>query len=67
MIISNKLHNGSASLEKKILQYKFKDYFNAGIPQITIETTNKPKNLATTYLPVRRPYLPIPGFHCIVS
>ena len=61
------LHDGSAILIKQNLKYKIHDNFDTDILQVTIDTLTGPINIATTYLPPRRPYLPFPDFHQIAS
>ena len=64
---NDELHDGSAILVKHNLKHKIKDDYDTDILQITIETSTGPINIATTYLPPRRPYLPITDFHAIAS
>ena len=64
---SDELHDGSAILVKQHLKHKVKDKYDTDIILITIETTTGPINIATTYLPPRRPFLPITDFHNIAS
>ena len=64
---SNELSDGSAILIKQNLKHKIKDNFDTDFLQITIETDTGPINIATTYLPPRRPYLPFTDFHTIAS
>ena len=64
---NNELHDGSAILVKSDIMHKIKDDFLTDILQITIETNTGPINIATTYLPPRRPYLPFPDFHILAS
>ncbi len=61
------MHDGSAILIKQNIKHKVTDDFDTDILQITIETNTGPINIATTYLPPRRPYLPITDFHRIAS
>ena len=64
---SNELHDGCAILVKDNIKHRIKDNYMTDILQITIETHTGPINIATTYLPPRRPYLPIPDFHQLAS
>ena len=64
---SEERHDGSAILIKYNLNYKLKDHYLTDILQVTLETNTGPVNLATTYLPPRRPYLPFPDFHSVAS
>ena len=64
---SNEPNDGSAILIKTNIRHKIKDDFLTDTLQITIETTLGPINLATTYLPPRRPYFPFPDFHVLAS
>lgn len=64
---SGELHDGSAILVKSNIKHKITNEFDTDILQVTIETTAGPINIATTYLPPRRPYLPITDFHRLAS
>ena len=64
---SNELHDGSAILIKTNIKHRVTENFLTDILFITIETNIGPVNIATTYLPPRRPYLPIPDFHQLAS
>ena len=64
---SDELHDGSAILIKQHLKHKIKENYDTDILLITIETNTGPINIATTYLPPRRPYLPITDFHKLAS
>ena len=64
---SNELNDGSAILIKQNLKHKIKDNFDTDVIQLTIETNTGPINIATTYLPPRRPYLPFTDFHNLAS
>lgn len=64
---SEERQDGSAILIKPNLKYKIKDDYDTDIIQATIDTSTGPINIATTYLPPRRPYLPFPDFHNIAS
>lgn len=63
----NTLHDGSAILVKNSIEYKITDDFDTDILQVTISTSTGPINIATTYLPPRRPYLPITDFHRLIT
>lgn len=64
---SNERNDGSAILIKSHIKHKIEDNFITDVLQIKIETSLGPINIATTYLPPRRPYLPFPDFHKIAS
>ena len=64
---SEELHDGSAILIKQNIEHRIDDDFITDILLIKIETINGPINFATTYLPPRRPYLPFPDIHKIMS
>ena len=64
---SDEQHDGSAVLIKQHLKHKIKDNYDTDILLITIYTNTGPINIATTYLPPRRPYLPITDFHRLAS
>ena len=64
---SGGLHDGSAILIKSNIQHKMDDNFITDCILVTIHTNTGPINIATTYLPPRRPYLPYPDIHQIAS
>ena len=63
----NTLHDGSAILVKTNIQHKITDDFDTDVLQVTITTNTGPINIATTYLPPRRPYLPFTDFHRLAT
>ncbi len=63
----NTLHDGSAILIKNTIRHFITDDFDTDILQVTINTNTGPVNIATTYLPPRRPYLPFPDFHRLAT
>ena len=60
---NNERHDGSAILIKTSINHKIKDDYISDFLAVTVQTTSGPINIATTYLPPRRPYLPYPDFH----
>ena len=64
---SEELNDGSAILIKNNLKHKIKEDYDTDMLQVTIDTDTGPINIATTYLPPRRAYLPITDFHKIAS
>lgn len=67
MNTNNELHDGSALLVKSYIKHKIDDNYITDFIDIAIETENGLLNIATTYLPPRRPYLPFPDFHRLLS
>lgn len=63
----NTLHDGSAILVKTNIQHRITDDFDTDVLQVTISTITGPINIATTYLPPRRPYLPFTDFHRLAT
>ena len=64
---NNELHDGSAILVKENIKHKIIEDFDTDVLQISIETSTGKINIATTYLPPRRPYLPFTDFHKLAS
>lgn len=64
---SGEANDGSAILVKEHLKHRVKENYDTDVILTTIETTTGPINIATTYLPPRRPFLPITDFHNIAS
>lgn len=60
---SNEMHDGSAILIKSHIKHRLDDNYITDFIDIAFETENGLLNIATTYLPPRRPYLPFPDFH----
>lgn len=60
---SNELNDGSAILIKQYLNHRLDDTFITDVLSIKLYTTTGPINIATTYLPPRRPYVPYPDIH----
>lgn len=60
---SNEAHDGSAIIIKEGIRHRLDDDFHTDVLCIKIETSTGPINIATTYLPPRRPFLPFPDFH----
>lgn len=63
----NENHDGIAILVKNNIKHKIIDDFITNILETEIETSLGKISIATTYLPPRRPYLPIPDFHKLAS
>ena len=59
----NELSDGCAILVKSQIKHKLDDNYITDFLDISIETDTGPINIATTYLPPRRAYLPFPDFH----
>ena len=64
---SEEMNDGSAILIKQNLKHRINDDYDTDMLQVTIDTDTGPINIATTYLPPRRPFLPITDFHKIAS
>ncbi len=65
---NNELHDGSAVLIKTNIKHKITNDFDTDILQVTtVDTSTGPVHIATTYLPPRRPFLPITDFHKLAS
>ena len=64
---SGEQNDGSAILIKHNIKHKIKEEYDTDMIQTTIETDTGPINIATTYLPPRRAYLSITGFHKVAS
>ena len=65
---SDEAHDSSAILIKQNLKHKIKDnYYDTYFIQVSIQTSLGTINIATTYLPPRRPYLPFTDVHSIAS
>lgn len=60
---TNSVSDGSAILVRKGLNHRLIDNFVTDVLSVKIETSLGWIQLATTYLPPRRPYLPFPDFH----
>ncbi len=61
---SNELHDGSAILIKTNVRHRMNDDFISDFIAITMETSTGPINIATSYLPPRKPY---PDIHSIAT
>ena len=64
---SEEYSDGSAILIKHNLKHRIHEKYDTDMLQVTIETDTGPINIATTYLPPRRAFLPITDFHKIAS
>lgn len=64
---SRDLLDGSAILVKQYISYNLTENFITDMLAIQVDTIKGPINIATTYLPPRRPYLPFPDVHKIMS
>lgn len=60
---SNEHNDGSAILVRQIIKHTIDDTFISDVLCVRVKTTTGPINIATTYLPPRRPYLPYPDIH----
>lgn len=65
--IFNDNNDGIAILVKNNIKYRIKDDFITNFLEIIIETSLGKVSFATTYLPPRRPYLPFPDMHRLIS
>lgn len=61
------MQDGSAILIKQNIHHKQIGNFITDVLFLQIETINGPVNIATTYLPSRRPCLPFPDIHQVMS
>ncbi len=61
------LNDGSAIAVKYKIKHKLYDDFDTDVLAIEVETGLGPIIIATTYLPPRRPYLPYPDIHKLLS
>lgn len=59
----NEYHDGIAILIKQNIKHKIKDDFMTNTLEIVIVTAIGQISIATTYLPPRSPFLPLPDFH----
>ena len=64
---SNEANDGSAILIRNTMKHKIQDDYGTDFLSISTETSNGIINIATTYLPPRRPYLPFTDFHRAAS
>lgn len=64
---SGEINDGSAIAIKQHLHHKLFDDFLTDFIAVQIETSLGPIIIATTYLPPRRPYLPFPDMHTLLS
>ena len=64
---SEERQDGSALLIRKHLKHQITDDYDIDFTQASLYTSLGPINIATAYLPPRRPYLPLTDFHRIAS
>ena len=64
---TEEINDRSAICIKTNMHYKTYDDFITDVIAIEIETQTGPIIIGTTYLPPRRPYLPFPDIHQLLS
>ena len=64
---SEEQQDGSAVLIRQHLKHKITDDYDTDFIQASLYTSLEPINIASAYLPPRRPYFPFTDFHRIAS